>query len=156
MSTLVRFFALPLLITAVFLGYGHALGFTSELLDITAIRLYYTDLGLSPDMVRSLVLLSILVPHFLIVALLTFVFSHITVRIYGQQAVTVAILCVLPVLYIRGGELFQPISYLNRYSSIASLTVSAFEIGSFVLLLCVGTWLVSLQHAAPIPDGENK
>lgn len=156
MSTLVRFVALPLLITAVFLGYGYGLGFTSELFDVAAIRRFYTDLGLPLDMVRSLVLLSVFMPHFLIVAPLAFVFSHIAVRIYEQQAVTVSVLCVLPVLYIRGGELFQPISYLNRYSSIASLAVSAFEIGSFVLLLCVGTWLVSLKHAAPMSSGEKK
>ena len=146
-STLIRFVALPFVITAVFLSYGYGLDFTNTLLDIATLRQYYATLGLPLDAVRSLVLLSFFVPHFFLVALLAFVFSHIAVRIYGQQALTVAILSVLPVLYLRAGELFQPLSYLNRYSSIASLTISAFEIGSFVLLICLGTWLVSRQNA---------
>jgi hypothetical protein len=145
-NTAVRFIALPILITVVFLGYGNGLEFTSTLLDATAIRQYYESLGLPLSAVRSLVLLSFFIPHFLLVALLAFAFSHIAARIYGPQALTVAILSVLPVLYLRAGELFQPVSYLNRYSSIASLTLSAFEIGSFVLLLCLGTWLVSKRR----------
>jgi hypothetical protein len=126
-NTLVRFIALPILMTAVFV----------------AIRQYYKALGLPLSGVRSMILISILVPHFLLVSLLTVMFSHIAARIYQQQAVIVALLTVLPVLYIRLPELLQPISFLNPYPSIASLTISAFEIGSFTLLLCVGTWLVS-------------
>jgi hypothetical protein len=151
-SMLLRFLALPVLICAVFMCYGYGLSFISLAFDAATIRQYYEEIGLPISGVRSMLLLTLFLPHLLLVFLLAFVFSRIAVVIYQQQALTVAILAVLPVLYIRTPELSVPFSYLNPYRSIASFTSSVLEIGSFTLLICLGTWLHQRQKVAASPE----
>ena len=140
-SVMLRFLVLPALIAAVLLCYGNGLELISQLLDTANVRRYYESMGLPLSGVRSMLLLTLFLPHLLLASLLAFVFSRIAVRIYQQQALTVAVLTVLPVLYIRVPELWIPFSYLNPYRSLASFTSSVLEISSFTVLICLGTWL---------------
>ena len=149
-SVMLRFIVLPILICTVFLCYGNGLMLIAQSLDTAAVRQYYESMGLPLSGVRSMLLLTLFLPHLLLVSLLAFVFSRIAVWVYHQQALTVAILTVLPVLYIRVPELWLPFSFLNPYRSIASFTTSVLEIGSFTVLVCLGTWLHQRQKATAL------
>lgn len=115
------------------------------LLDPLAARRYYQTLGLSPDAVKTLTILSMAVPYFLMLAAITAVFSSLASLLYRQHAVWVACLSVLPILAVRGEELIPPASF-STGSALSAYIMSSYEIGSLILLTCIGTLLASKRY----------
>jgi hypothetical protein len=144
---LVRTLVAPLLILGVFFVYAYGLGVLEHLIDLPALKSYLHSQGLSREWVRTVLLLNIVIPHFLLVASLSYVFSLVAAKVYGRYAVWLALLAALPVVWIRSYELIEDFT-IENYSRFISFATSVFEIGSFTVLLCLGTWLSARELAA--------
>jgi hypothetical protein len=137
-SLIVRIVALPLLAAAVFFSYAWGVHLAAEIIRPSSIVAYWRALEGPQSAVLTLVLLSLIIPYLIVLAVLVSVFSYLAARIYRGAAVWAAAIATGPVLFVRVESMLG-----SEFSNSAALAVSVFEVLSFAVLMCLGTWLSS-------------
>ena len=120
---LIRIVLVPVFATAIFLVYGYVLGFLVEAIQFGESAAYK--------------LAKIFAEGFLSASFVALIFAYPIAIVYRRYSFVVAMLMTLPVLYFRldwsGGYLHRPVA----------LFFAAYEVGAFVVLLVLGTFLAN-------------